>query len=211
MKNLNLQNLSGLVLCGGQSSRMGQDKGLLSCGDTVWAKSAARKLEAAGLKTFISLRQEQKKNYTKFFSERNFIFDDPALKIEGPLLGLFSAHREKRETDWLVLACDMINVTAQILEDLLSLYIKEKGCLYYLVRSQDRMEPLCAIYTSKGLMEMEEKMEKELTEGKPPDYSLYRNIKPAEARFLEISFQDAALLKSFNTKNEFKSIQQTVN
>ena len=50
-----MENLLGVVLCGGQSKRMGSDKGLLVKDGKPWAMCIADKLEKAALPVVVSI------------------------------------------------------------------------------------------------------------------------------------------------------------
>jgi molybdopterin-guanine dinucleotide biosynthesis protein A len=51
--------MTGLLLCGGKSSRMGSDKGLLSAEGITWAATAYNKLSTVASLIFISVNDEQ--------------------------------------------------------------------------------------------------------------------------------------------------------
>ena len=48
-----------IILCGGRSSRMGTDKGLLKLEETTWVQSAAEKMKQLNLPVYISVNQDQ--------------------------------------------------------------------------------------------------------------------------------------------------------
>src|SRR3546814_7830627 len=115
-----LRNLIGLVLCGGKSSRMGTDKGMLLKDDGTWAEHMGGMLELLGLKTYVSINALQFEKYGQFFSSTALIPD--AVDIKGPLGGLLSAHQRFPKKDILVLPCDMIDLDTSLLRQLLSIY-----------------------------------------------------------------------------------------
>ncbi len=95
--------LFGLVLAGGRSSRMGQDKGELTYPPShLNQRERCRELLAPHCdQVFISLRPDQ-----RGFPLATRIDDDPSAGSQGPASGLLSAHRAYPNVAWLVLACD---------------------------------------------------------------------------------------------------------
>ena len=59
----------GLILCGGQSQRMGSDKGLMKLHEKSWAQLAADKLAAAGIPVKLSVNEQQLSLYADIFSK----------------------------------------------------------------------------------------------------------------------------------------------
>lgn len=143
------QNLIGLVLCGGKSSRMGTDKGMLVKGDGTWAEHMCSKLELLGLTTFISINSLQFEKYGQIFSSKVLIPD--TADVKGPLGGLLSAHQRFPKKDILVIPCDMVNLTPLLLKRLVAIHQQIVYADRYLYGQAGCIEPLCAIYTASGL------------------------------------------------------------
>src|SRR3954471_6624441 len=114
--------MTGVVLCGGQSIRMGHDKGLLFSEDRVWAKIMKEKLSQISIPTVLSLNSFQKESYMKYFEEKDLVVDRTTIKIHGPLLGLLSSHLNYPDQDLMVVACDMIYLDREVLLKLLIEY-----------------------------------------------------------------------------------------
>jgi molybdenum cofactor guanylyltransferase len=139
-----------VIFCGGKSSRMGQDKGLLPATDGNWAMQAAAHFDGAN-QVIISVQQNQLPEYSLFFSQQQLVADNPALKIAGPLAALLSVHEKFPSADLFVLACDLQQMTKTVICQLLSLYQQQPGFDAFLLSVEDEVEPLCGIYCSKGL------------------------------------------------------------
>jgi molybdopterin-guanine dinucleotide biosynthesis protein A len=102
--------LFGLLLCGGRSSRMGQDKALLQLSGPLGAESllqrGLRLLREAGCGgVWLS------GDYPGFAA----IPDDPAWCGRGPLAGIASALQRYPEARWLILPVDMPGMDAPLL------------------------------------------------------------------------------------------------
>ncbi len=138
----------GVVLCGGQSSRMGSDKCVLPIGEITWADVAINTIQSLELPVVLSVNKHQYNIYKSVFTEA-MIVDDENLKIGGPLRGILSIYIKYPTEDLLVIACDMINVSSVLITTLInSLNNTYDGVVY---KNDDRVEPLCALYTAQGL------------------------------------------------------------
>jgi len=139
----------GVVLSGGQSSRMRQDKGLIKLNGETWTKIALDKLTALGLPTLVSVNERQYHEYQKYFDKVQLVVDRPDLGISGPLGGIISAHLSHLSEDLAVLACDMINLKQTVLEKLIAEFQQHQP--EAIVYKSERIEPLCAIYSATAL------------------------------------------------------------
>ncbi len=143
--------MKGVVLCGGQSLRMGHDKGLLVSGKekNVWARIMKKKFSQISVSTVLSINSMQNENYLRHFDEKDLVVDSPTINIEGPLLGLLSVHIKYPDQDLMVVGCDMINMDGVVLMKLFSSHTASKT--EAISFKGERIEPLCAVYTSIGL------------------------------------------------------------
>lgn len=104
--------MNGLILVGGQSTRMGTDKSQLSYhGKPQW-KYLSDLLLPFCKKTFLSCRRNQKEAFT---NERVLIDSYET----GPMGGVLSAFEQDSNEAWLVVACDMPFVNEKTLEFLI--------------------------------------------------------------------------------------------
>ncbi|MGN6436990.1 MAG: molybdenum cofactor guanylyltransferase [Agriterribacter sp.] len=143
--------MTGLVLCGGQSSRMGSDKGLLTLETKTWAQSAVDIMQTLHIPVKISVNAQQHAAYVKIFTPGQLIQDETTLTIKGPLLGVLSCHIHNPAEAIFVLACDMQLMNPIILKELYDHYLQHRGADAYVYTNDQEIEPLCAIYTSNAL------------------------------------------------------------
>jgi molybdenum cofactor guanylyltransferase len=141
----------GVILCGGQSSRMGSDKGLLKLEAKTWAQTAFDKLAGMNFPIVISVNEKQHKDYAAVFQSTELITDDPALSIHGPLSGVLSVHLKHPAEDLLILACDMPLMEPGLLKELLSYYQQHSSKDAFVYTNDNEPEPLCGIYKAPGL------------------------------------------------------------
>jgi molybdenum cofactor guanylyltransferase len=141
----------GLILCGGQSSRMGSDKGLLKHEAHTWAQTAVDKMAELSIPVKLSVNSTQLPHYATVFPAADLITDTSDLQIRGPLLGLLSAHLQYPTEDIFILACDMPLMETPILKELLNNYHQQTGPDAFVFADGNEPEPLCGIYKSTGL------------------------------------------------------------
>ena len=141
----------GVILCGGQSTRMGRDKGLIKLHANTWAQTAVDKIASLHLDTRLSVNAFQYNDYLSVFTETQLIKDNDTLQVKGPLAGVLSVHAQYPGEDLFVLACDMPLMEAVMLNELLSLYREHPAADAYIYTNDGEPEPLCAIYSAKGL------------------------------------------------------------
>lgn len=143
--------MTGIILCGGKSSRMGSDKGLLSTSGITWAETACLKLAPFVSSLAISVNGEQTNSYKDYFPENQLIIDNTELNIGGPLCGLLSAHLLKPEEDLFLFACDLLFMESIVFEKLLVLKKEFPNNGAYVFVNEKEVEPLCGIYTANAL------------------------------------------------------------
>jgi molybdopterin-guanine dinucleotide biosynthesis protein A len=166
--NNNLKSMTGVVLCGGQSSRMGSDKGLLCWEGSTWAGTAVAKLQHFSMPVFLSVKDTQYPAYSELFPAEKLIRDSSGLAVNGPLKGLLSVHEQVPDEDLLVLACDIPGMQLPVLEYLLDMYKEQQGNEVYIFSVDQQLQPLCAVYTAAAL----KKIARQLMEGKLEKHSM---------------------------------------
>ena len=141
----------GLVLCGGNSTRMGSDKGLLKLEAKTWAQTAIDKFGELGIPVVLSVNNLQYEGYQSIFTTDQMVKDNEVLNFHAPLSGVLSAHIQHPDKDIFALACDMPLMESSIMKKLLEQYQNIPGSDAYVFTNGDEPEPLCAIYKAKGL------------------------------------------------------------
>lgn len=131
----------GLILAGGFSRRMGQDKALLEFHGKPQIEYIHELIEKYCDKVFLSKRADQ-----QAYQGLASINDAPEFSGHGPLGGILSAMKEYPKENWLVIACDLPFITDETIKTLFALRDPEKTATAF-ISSQDGLpEPLCAIW-----------------------------------------------------------------
>lgn len=142
--------LFGLVLTGGRSTRMGQDKGALEYHGRPQAEYCYELLNSFCDQTFVSLRSEQsgEEPYAQFPQ-----IHDTFLGF-GPIGGILSAQKAHPHAAWFVIACDLPYVSRGTIEHLIANRNPYKLATAYVSANDGFPEPLCAVYEPKSIFRL---------------------------------------------------------
>jgi molybdopterin-guanine dinucleotide biosynthesis protein A len=134
--------LYGLVLAGGRSSRMGEDKAALRVGGRTQLEHAMALLAPHVARTFVSVRKDQRSDPLRGRFEQI----EDTLENLGPIAGIIAAQDRYPDSAWLVLACDLPLLDAATLEFLLRARAPERLATAFRSSHDALPEPLCALY-----------------------------------------------------------------
>lgn len=141
-----MNKCTGLVLMGGQSSRMGTDKSMLKMGDNFLYQIAAGKLQSFCHEIYLSVNRSQAIHYDL---EWPIIIDK--YQNEGPVSGILSCY-EAGHSSMLVLAIDLIKITNEDISSLLSLHeLNGDICTMFYNDKDGYFEPLLSFWTELAL------------------------------------------------------------
>lgn len=148
-------SLRGLVLAGGRSCRMGQDKAALvhPDGRTLVRRCHDLLVEAGCETVAISIRHDQE---IPAGLEGVELVRDPAGESLGPIVGMVSGMRLHPDADWLVVACDLPRLDVLTLTHLVDSKLAGEHFLAYRSEFDDLPEPLCTLYSPAVLPVLEE-------------------------------------------------------
>ena len=191
--------MKGVILCGGQSTRMGTDKGMLQKDATTWAQLAFNKLAALSIPVVVSVNVQQQNTYSNFFDASSLIVDDANLNIGGPLHGILSVHTQFPSSDLLVLACDMVAMETTVLQHLYdhSLTTNKDATVFMNV---ERAEPLCGIYKASGLS----KIKALYVRGELKRYSMMYVLELLGADYLDLPGEWVGCFDNYNIPDNIK-------
>jgi len=137
-----VSRLHGLVLAGGQSTRMQRDKAALSYTGrpqllVTWDLVAPRVA-----RTFVSVRAEQRAEALR--ARLPQLID--VTGVGGPLAGILAALASAPDAAWLVVACDLPLLDGATLDALLAGRDSTRLATAYRSSHDGLPEPLCAIW-----------------------------------------------------------------
>ncbi|MBC8227670.1 MAG: NTP transferase domain-containing protein [Gammaproteobacteria bacterium] len=134
--------IHGLILTGGYSKRMGQDKALISDGNQTALEKIYDLLRHSLEEVFVSVRADQKVEEKR--AEFNLIIDQN--QYSGPMAGILSAFNSYPNIAWLIVACDMPHLDKETIDQLIQNRNKEKVATLFISPKDGLPEPLCSIY-----------------------------------------------------------------
>ena len=141
----------GVILCGGESSRMGADKGLIQFQDKTWTQLAIEKIEELGIPVVVSISRRQKEIYERLLPENKLIVDDSTIALKGPVAAVLNVHLKYPADDLFVFACDLPLMEFSVLDELYRFYVIKNLFQAFVYTNNGEPEPLVGIYTARGL------------------------------------------------------------
>jgi molybdopterin-guanine dinucleotide biosynthesis protein A len=142
--------LFGLVLAGGHSTRMGEDKGLISYHGMPQRLYLLEELKPFCDEVFLSIRKDQEGELDDTIPR---IVDED--KYRGPFNGLLSAHHAYPEAAFFVIACDLPMVNSTVLKYLYDHRNTGSVATAFATWESGLPEPLAAIWEPAGLRSAE--------------------------------------------------------
>jgi len=146
----NDRTMQALILAGGHSRRMGQDKAWLTYhGEPQWLHLFAL-LRPLVDQVYLSLRADQ---VAQFPAETPYLVDQPS--ESGPMGGILTALRHASQAPWLVLACDLPWLDRSTLDFLLAARDPAHDLTAFRSPVDAEPEPLIAIWEPSCLSALE--------------------------------------------------------
>lgn len=196
-KSNSFENLLGVVLCGGQSSRMGFEKLLANYHGVPQYKYLCSLFEKLNLESLISIREEQISLVEGAF---NWVLDNESYCNAGPLTGLLSVHEKYPSKAILLVGCDYPLLKIEHLNSLMNEIQNTHSVICY-QNNSGFDEPLIAYYSIETLIELKSFYNQGYT-------SLQQFIKSANVKRLMI--EDNMFLTSVDTPAEREFILNRV-
>ena len=144
--------LYGLVLSGGHSSRMGEDKAALAYAGHTQLERAMALLGARVERAWVSVREDQQADPLR----GQFAQIADRRRDLGPMAGILAAQETHPQAAWLVLACDLPLLDEATLVQLVAARAPEAVATAYRSSHDGLPEPLCAIYEPRSHALLEE-------------------------------------------------------
>jgi molybdopterin-guanine dinucleotide biosynthesis protein A len=138
--------LYGLLLSGGASQRMRQDKAALDYRGEPQLLRAWRLLESVTEQAFVSVRESQRDDALR--ARLPQIVD--SFDAVGPVAGILSAQERHPDAAWLVLACDLPLLDSDTLRRLIDARDPQAFATVFASSHDGLPEPLCAIWEPRS-------------------------------------------------------------
>jgi molybdopterin-guanine dinucleotide biosynthesis protein A len=187
--------LTALILAGGQSSRMGRDKALLSFQGLSFLENIC--LIAQDCAVQVSVITPWPERYQLIIPQCCQIINEP-LPTRGPLLA-FALALTFVSTDWvLLLPCDLPLLTPPIIQAWSRLLdTVPENAIALVPRCSDRWEPLCAFYHRRCLASLQSYIQQGGT-----SFQKWLNVSVVE----ELIIDNSEILFNCNTPEDLEII-----
>lgn len=190
--------LTGLVLCGGKSTRMHADKAFINYHGKEQVYYLADKMKLLCSSVFIACNSTQKEKISQSYQT---ISDSATFENKGPIAAILTALEHYPTRSFLVLACDYPLLT---LADMLTLKnaftSTQKSVSFYNDETHFR-EPLLAIYHANDLRKL-------LSFYETGNTSLQHFLNEVDA--IKVKPTDLKAIKSIDTPLEFDEIKHLI-
>jgi molybdenum cofactor guanylyltransferase len=184
-----MNRLTAVVLAGGRSARMGEDKSALPFGGETMLERIVRLVGTIADDVIVVARRDQR------IPPGVIVVHDPVEDL-GPLAGIAAGLAASHSDVNLVVACDMPLINPQVLQRLVSMIDDHDACVAVV---DGHASPLCGVYRSRIAPRAQAVLESgerrvmrllELVKTKRVDGALFRDIDPELDSFVSCDTAD---------------------
>ena len=193
-------DITGIILCGGKSSRMQKNKALLKLSDKTVIEIVTEKLKSIFNEVLISANDSKQYDFLNL----PVVYD--IFIGKGPLAGIHSALKYSSTKKNFIISCDMPLISVEFIKYLINLN-SEKSIL--LPKSNRRIQQLCGIY-SKSVVDEIENIFKLSEKDKNIKGSVYELLERASIEFIdvdELNFYNKNIFLNMNSPEDYKLIK----
>ena len=183
------------ILAGGKSTRMGKNKALLEYESQTFISRIIEQFK--DLEIIISANEPLEKAACSVVS----VADEN--KDIGPIEGIRQILKSSDKEYVFVCACDMPFITKDIADYIAGYISSDYDC--YVITDEDRIHPLCAIYSKRILPVIEDLILKK-------QYRLRGILDNTRTRYISLSYTvfDKKTVRNINTKEEYRELKLPV-
>ncbi len=188
-----MDKVSGIILSGGKSSRMGKDKALMKVGAKTIIEIMIDKLKPFCNELIISADD------TKKYSLFGYKVVPDKFKNCGPLAGIYSSLLESNREKSFIISCDLPLVSSEAIERLIKIETEKEIILPI---TDGTYHQLCGVYSNSVLAKAESILSAEGESGRKGEEGV-RKRNTSVRRLLEISQVEFVDLTTMISRNEF--------
>lgn len=181
-----MKKITGIILAGGKSSRMGTDKGLITLNGKLFMQHCIDALKPLVNETIIVSNNA---DYDVFGLNR---FED-TIENAGPLAGVFTGLKHSKTDYNLVLSCDVPLINSKILNKLMSAIDERFEVIQ--IESLGKTMPLIALYKKQ----CEHKFLELLNQG---ERRLQYAVGQLQTKNIVLKTDETIFVKNINTPKE---------
>lgn len=185
-------NISAYILCGGKSSRMQTEKGLVHYNNKPFIKWIIEAVAPITKSIFLVTDNQD-------YAALGYPLIPDVYKAKGPVGGIFSALNHSDDDYNLILSCDVPNISTSVIQKYL-INNKEANKDVTFLSDDDNIYPLIAIYNKR----IASKFLEVINYDKLKLVSLLREL---ECQKIKVKTEDFRALKNINTKEELEILE----
>ncbi len=193
------REVSIAVLSGGKSSRMRKNKALLKLENDLFVNRIIKRLCPLG-EVLLSVDKKEKYEGIEALSKVDKVLVDEHADI-GPIEGIYQSLKASSNDYVFVCAVDMPYIDERCVRYLEQFISDGVDCV--VMKEDDKVHPLCAIYSKKCLPVLE----KMISEGRYRLVDIYNQVNVVYAS-LELSCMDKVVVKNINTPDEYHDLMK---
>lgn len=188
-------NISAFILCGGKSSRMGTEKGLVNYNNQPFIQLVIDAIVPITTNIFLVTDNQE---YTDF----NYPLVADVYKNKGPVGGIFSALDRSETENNLILSCDIPKISTNVIKNYLINNISDQKDVIFL--SDDKnVYPLIGIYNKR----VKPKLSEAISSNRIKLLSLLNEL---NCQVIKVNPRDFESLKNINTQDELKILEKEI-
>jgi len=188
-------DITGVVLVGGKSSRMGENKALMRFGDKTFVERAIHLLQQTFENVIISANESG-------------VYDFVGLPIVGdvyrgcgPLAGLHAAMTSAGKSDIFVMSCDLPFVDESVVRRILD---NSSGAELIVAGDPTGVQPLCGLYRQSSMRIIEGQL-------RVKEYSVLKLVQHMKGRVILFEEQKSNRFININTPADYNSAVALLN
>lgn len=185
-------NYYGLILYGGDSSRMGKDKGLLTYHKEPQIFHIYTLLNRFCDKTFLSVKTTNE--------DISIPQIEDLYEKKSPLNGIISALNAHPDKNWIIVSCDMPFIEARTIECLKQQFDSNNFFTGYTDSDGNLPDPMLGIWSKKALPDLKKFIKKS---GSPRIFIMKNKTRILQA-------EDQIWLTNVNTPEEFEKAKKSL-
>jgi molybdopterin-guanine dinucleotide biosynthesis protein A/nucleoside-triphosphatase THEP1 len=194
LKRAFFEDIQGIVLCGGKSERMGEDKAFIKYHNQAQYAHVVDLMKPFVKDSFVSCKDHQSK---EIHPEYKFILDKNAFDNAGPMTGLLSAFDENPNVAILLVACDYPYLKTQDISLLMQARQEGTDVVCFTNSMTGFDEPLIAAYEKQCAVMLRQYFE-------AGNFSLRHFLKTVNTK--RVLPLDIASIKSIDSKEDFLNL-----
>jgi molybdopterin-guanine dinucleotide biosynthesis protein A len=189
------KDITGIILAGGKSTRMGSDKGFLKLNGVSFMEYSITAMKPLVSEIIIVSNNP---DYDIFNLKRV----EDVIKEAGPLAGIYTGLKTSKTEFNLVLSCDVPLITKEILEMLIEAQDRQSDIVQ--IVSQGKSMPLIALYKKCCETQFYQLL-------KNDERRLHVAVNQCKVKNITLSSQTELFTKNINTPEDLKIIEDVSN